>query len=165
MSDTEFQSLTPTEMTETIFEEVNLHKPPAKHGICYHQALPVSYTLPPLPKSSSSSSTPKRRTSTPKTTTTTTTPTKQTPATTYKPPPPLKLPEFALPLHLHNPLDTYIQNENEELRKKCLKLEERVLDLERRNSLLEGQLMARNMVEANHQKELDRLWDVIKNAK
>ncbi len=45
--------------------------------------------------------------------------------------------------------------------KKIAGLEQRILELEKKNSLLEGQLMARDMVERNHEKELDRLWAVL----
>ena len=47
--------------------------------------------------------------------------------------------------------------------KKIGSLEQRILELEKKNSLLEGQLMARDMVERNHEKELDRLWAVLNN--
>ena len=53
--------------------------------------------------------------------------------------------------------------ELKEWKSRVKELEEKVLVLEKKNSLLEGQLMARDMVEKNHQKELDRLWEMVKN--
>ena len=53
--------------------------------------------------------------------------------------------------------------ENRQLLKKIGSLEQRILELEKKNSLLVGQLMARDMVERNHEKELDRLWAVLNN--
>ena len=162
VSDFEFQSLSPGEMIETIIDEANLKGTPSKRPSRKRQPPPVTYTPPPPPKSHTTTTTSRKKTSTPPTTTTTRT-NIQTPTTTYKPPSPLPLPYISSPLPVTIESDNRLMMENRQLLKKIGSLEQRILELEKKNSLLEGQLMARDMVERNHEKELDRLWAVLNN--
>ena len=162
VSDYEFQSLSTGEMIETIIDEANLKGTPSKRPSRKRQPPPVTYTPPPPPKSHTTTTTSRKKTSTPPTTTTTRT-NIQTPTTTYKPPSPLPLPYISSPPPVTIKSDNRLMMENRQLLKKIGSLEQRILELEKKNSLLEGLLMARDMVERNHKKELDRIWAVLNN--
>ena len=135
MSDFEFQSLSPGEMIETIIDEANLKGTPSKRPSRRRQPPPVTYTPPPPPKSHTTTTTSRKKTSTPPTTTTTRT-NIQTPTTTYKPPSPLPLLYICSPPPVTIESDNRLMMENKQLLKKIRGLEQRILELEKKNSLL-----------------------------